>query len=203
MKLYQAHFTPPAAAPYDREDWFWQIYGHVLLPIVEQQQPNRFWFTYYVENGVRHVEFRYEAPDKFDDATWALNPTLHAEFDIIHDLSGGRFLGTNQRNTSAPDRGNLMFDFLHQAARLTLSQLSHIDQGYWQLETNADFGNNHYGFTLESPHHLLCNMSNMPLGVVIIKFEMPPFEGVTALSPLYAKLRGLYNNTLPVIKVKF
>ena len=35
MGLYQLQFDLPDAFPFDKDDWHWQAYGEVILPIVE------------------------------------------------------------------------------------------------------------------------------------------------------------------------
>jgi len=141
----------------------------------------------------------------FDPTTLDIQPSEHTEFDIHADLSGTRFLGTNQRQTDAPDRGSKIFDFLHTASVLTLDQISHRDQGgYWVWEENPDRGNNHSGKTLEIVHHLFCNLSAVPTAVVVVDSVQANQKQINQIqSPLYAKNLGVLNPNSLVVPVQY
>lgn len=205
-KQYHLRFDIPDQKPYDRFDWYLQAYGNLLLPFLANHSPQRFWFSRYQEpNMPKHLLVRYESETMFDPSSLDIQPSEHTEFDIHADLSGTRFLGTNQRGHNAPDRGSKIFDFLHAAALLTLDQISHQDQdGYWAWEENPDSGNNHFGRTLESVHHLFCNLSAIPTAVVIVDPVEANQKQISQIqSPLYAKCFGVLTPNSPVIPVQY
>jgi len=47
LNLYQLQFDIPDKHPFNREDWYWQAYGEIILPIVQNNRLKRFWFTRY------------------------------------------------------------------------------------------------------------------------------------------------------------
>lgn len=81
----------------------------------------------------------------------------------------------------------MIFDYLHATARFYIDTLSHCDGNcYWYREDNQDRGNNDKGDSFETYHHLLCNMTGVPTGVVYTKIVE---TGETAfLSHLYFKI---------------
>ena len=203
MKQVHLHFDIPDSHPYDRPDWYFQAYGNIILPIVTNHLPKRFWFSQY--QPPKHLLLRYESQEIFDDLTnLSILPSEHEEFDIYADLSQPRHFGTNQRMNDKNDRGSKIFDFLHAASVLTLDQLSHQENGYWVWEENSDRGNNHYGKTLEIVHHLFCNLSAVPTAVVEIDPVVANQKQLHPLqSPLYAKIHGGYIQTNPIISIQY
>ena len=108
------------------------------------------------------------------------------------------------RKTGSDHRGSKIFDFLHAASVLTLDQLSHQDQGYWVWEENPDKGNNHYGRTLESVHHLFCNLSAVPTAVVVIDPNLANQKQLDRfLSPLYSKIHRVYTPNIPIFPIQY
>jgi len=205
MPHFHLRFNAPNSHPYDTDTVRWQLLGDVVLPFVEQNLPSRFWFSRYHGGGVpSQIFLRYES-DKMAKNLPTLDPEEHHEFDIIEDLSGPRFLGDNEQNRDRNIRGNLLFDFLHTASRLTLAQLSHLDNaGYWQIEKNSDHVNNHFGSSLESMHHLFCNLSSVPTAVVLVpSHENTPAHQTRLISPFYAKMKGLYSDDLSVARIYY
>lgn len=200
MKLYQLRFDLPSQYPFDRLDWYWQAYGEVILPIVQNNSFRRYWFTRYGGlNQNPHILLRYEAKQEVKDFP-GIQPSKHHEYDMVGDLSSERFFGTNRRFSDAKQRAEMIFDFLHVGSKLTLAQLSHKDSaGYWCLEKSSDFANNHFGCPLESIHHLFCNLSATPTAVAVCKTN----AGTKLMSPLYAKENKLFTSTTQVERVEF
>jgi hypothetical protein len=200
MPQFSLRFDIPNAHPFNRGDWFIQAYGEVLIPLVTDFAPSRFWFSRYAGGNVpKHVMFRYEAVTQIVNPNWVIVPTEHVAFNIHQDLSQPRLHGLNQRKADANERGSQVFDFLHAGAQLTLDQLSHKDNnGYWVLEV-AQHNDNHYGRSLEVMHHLFCNMSDVPTAVIDVGPVVAAQRGLMSryLSPLYAKALGLYDYNAP------
>jgi hypothetical protein len=196
--------------------------GNIVLPVYETGKLDRFWFTHYGGFAKdHHAKFRFST-DHFNDVHAVLEPlikqyalTLQEEhghtyphpFDIVSDLVPAHeyaHYGNNQRNTDRLERGSLLYSFLHASAILTLHCLSHHDpDGRWFREENLDRGNNHYGDTMESIHHLFCNLSNVPTAVCVVSVAGqfgPPYQ---LMSPLYCKINRLFSQSTQVIPVKF
>ena len=205
MAQFHLRFDLPNNPPYDRPDWCWQAYGELVLPFIDTHHPTRFWFSQYeAPNIPKHILVRYESPAIFDAANLSIQPVEHHAFNIHDDLGVPRFFGANQRKNDSQLRGSMIFDFLHQASLLTLDQLSHKEHGYWCLEQSPDQDNNHYGYTLESVHHLFCNLSRVPTAVALIPAAIAQQHQTNPiLSPLYAKIFGVYTLQTPVVRVEF
>jgi len=133
--------------------------------------------------------------------------TYPHEYDIIGDLapaSSQSHYGVNQRHSDRRQRGELLYSFLSSAAILTLHCLSHSDaEGRWHRESNPDHGNNHFGDTTESLHHLYCNLSNVSTAVCIVPVAGqvgPPYQ---LMSPLHAKISNKYAPGTRVVLVNY
>jgi len=202
--MIQRHlkFDLPNQPPFDRQDWWWQAYGDIVLPL--SGGLSRFWFSRYgALNQNPYILLRYEVEEELTE--FPLEPSEHKEFDIVADLSGERFFGTNQRFLDAKQRGDMIFDFLHQTARLTLSQLSHKDKdGYWRLESSSDRGNNHFGSPMESVHHLFCNSSATPVGIALahIQQSTDPKDLIFPCGLIQAKNSGLMKPDTQVVRIE-
>lgn len=163
----------PSVPPCDQPDtWFESFLGNEILPIVEACPLKRFWFTRYRDARGPFIKFRFEADDlacvepKIQDLLARFKPTDdgYGDYDYAGDIGEGeqsRFLGKNTRNPNKQRRGDIAFDMLHGAARLTLDCLSGPDaNGYFRLEERTD------GFslqvTMEQFHHLFCSVTGPP-----------------------------------------
>ena len=217
----------PQSAPFDRPDtipgnWYDSFLGNVALPAYETGKLDRFWFSHYGALGDNpHVKFRFSTDD-FKTVNSILQTVISKysltlleehgltyphEFDIVSDLvpvHEKAHYGDNQRHSDHRERGEHLYTFLSGAAVLSLHCLSHTDaDGYWYRETNPDVGNNHFGDTTESLHHLYCNLSNVPTAVCVLPIAGhvgPPFQLV---SPLYAKISGKYLHGAQVVRVMY
>ena len=167
----------PEAKPYDREDWFYSFLGHFALPAIKEAEAagliEMFWFgQYQSEPFKRFTRFRYTS-NKPDDAAkhFEEHRKKHGFLDITAAIGeqaydageflGARFCGNNARNLPAKSRRELIIRLLHAASQATLHTLSHTDaDGYWQIETNTDNGNNPSGKVFDSIFHLLDNTAN-------------------------------------------
>ncbi len=195
MEQRELYAKLPNNPPFDTDAFFPTFVGSFVLPLLATQNITRYWFTQYGSAGNRQIRFRYELNSfaqlqpQFDALVTQLGLTVNnsAVFDVVGDLSGQRFLGTNQRQTNYRARGEMIFDYLHATARLYIDTLSHCDaNGYWHREDNQDRGNNDKGDSFETYHHLLCNMTGVPTEVVYAKIVE---TGETAfLSRLYFKI---------------
>ncbi len=199
----------PDVSPFDNDRHYESYIGNVVVPLIQTGLIPKFWFSHYGRTGDAEVKLRYTTtnypqlqPTIASLVTqFGLNVVADQLFNIVGDLSGQpRFLGQNARQQNGNGRGVLIYDFLHSSSQLFVDCLSHRDgQGYWYVEANQDAGNSHHGSSLETVHHLFCNVSNVPTSIVIVKHQ----TGFAFLSPLYAKINGLYAPGLPEFKVDF
>jgi len=176
----------PPVAPYDTEYYLETFAGEFILPI--QHLLERFWFTRYKIPGERYVLFRFSTNDfeqlvpHFELICTRFGSMGCDEYDFVSDLGAPRFLGSNARNQSQRERAELIYDFLTTAAKLLLASLIRNRDGRWQHETETSTGQN-LQTSLESVHHLLCNMTMIP---TVALFCNPSRETPFLMSPLYA-----------------
>lgn len=182
MPIKSLQLDVPDKVPYDRhESWFESFVGNNLLPIIERNVFQRYWFSRYGAVGRgKHILFRYEVEDEdmvhedIEDLKARFQPNQHDAYDPSGDLGHGensRFFGANARHQDHDQRGQLAFDFLFASARLFLHCLSPVGAGYWQLESETTSRFN-VRTSLEQFHHLFCNMTCVPTFVVVAEHRM-------------------------------
>lgn len=202
MPVKSLSLTIPDSPPYDQAgSWFESFAGNELLPLVEENQFARFWFTRYggVGHG-KHILFRFEVDDlasvesQITDlrSKFPAGPDGYKDYDYSGDIGRGersRFLGRNSRHQDSARRGGIAFDFLHAAARLFLDCLTGPDSGgYFQLEpeTTSSFS---VATSMEQFHHLFCNLSGVPTFIAITVH--PELPGHQVMS--YEEFKGAAN----------
>jgi hypothetical protein len=90
------------------------------------------------------------------------------DFPHLDDLANRRFLGGDFTEARRQERAELLARFLCATGCLMLHALTGPDaQGSFQLETNQDQHQNPHGNTFESIHHLFCNITDVPLRVLV------------------------------------
>jgi hypothetical protein len=83
-------------------------------------------------------------------------------WNMLGDLGGDRFVGEPRSPDRRERRARLIVDFLHSVSTLTLDCLVETDGGRWTFEANDD-RNSPNGSSFESPLHLFCNMTDVPV----------------------------------------
>lgn len=184
----------PQAAPYETDAFLHTFAGEFILPIHDKLA--RLWFSRYViPGGRRHILFRFST-EKYDEvkkdlataaATFKDTGYKEGDYDYLNDLGHGendRFLG-NARDRDPAKRAEVVYDFLTAGARLYLSCLVKETDGHWRLEQEIRSGHN-IETSLESIHHLFCNMTNVPTFVRL--FVAPGNEVAAARLPAQMQL---------------
>lgn len=177
MHVKSLSLVVPDDKPYDNpENWFLSFVGNNLLPVIEEGNISRFWFTAYGAVGHeqgKHIRFRFEVHDlalvkariSHLIECFGNDPSGYTDYNVGKDIGRGeksRFLGTNAKHQDEVRRGDLAFNFLHASACLMLDCLVGPDtDGYFALESVTESG-----FSIETPleqfHHLFCNMTQVP-----------------------------------------
>jgi hypothetical protein len=88
-------------------------------------------------------------------------------WDMLGDLGGDRFVGDPRTHDRRVRRADIIVDLLFAASRLALDCLVEADEGQWVAETNNDRESPN-GSSFESPLHLFCNMTDVPVFVTIL-----------------------------------
>lgn len=87
------------------------------------------------------------------------------DWDITYDCGGDRFIGENVTPARRAERAIRIVRFYHATSDLMLHNLVGPNQGgYFRMENNPDSA---LGSSFESIHHLFCNMTEVPLCVVV------------------------------------
>ena len=167
MMLKSIHVGIPDTKPFDRADWFEAFVGNFVLSILDAKLIDSYWFSRY-QDPKKHARFRVKTKDyslikpKVDDLIKDLGLTNLADEETYDggEFRGRRFVGENTRKIDPAARQELIWDFLHVSSRLYVDTFSHSDADrYWYREQNHDRDNNIDGDTMESPHHLFCNLT--------------------------------------------
>jgi hypothetical protein len=125
----------------------------------------------------RSLRFRYEFSDEqingFETTLRELIETHHCvisdfrAYMYLDDLGGDRFIGGERTQQRRLERAELMTKYLCDTCQLFIHCLQGPDQdGRFQLEM-SDSNQNPHGSIFESVHHLLCNITNVPLRILI------------------------------------
>ena len=168
MILKSIHVVIPDTKPFDRGDWFEAFVGHFVLPVVATNLVESYWITRYQDQDKKkHARFRVRLKDYIQ-----LKPTVDAliskwqftdladEENYGEEFRSPRWVGDRTPPVDPAKRQELIWRFLTTAAALYVDTFSHADNdGYWHREENRDRGNNIDGDTMESIHHLFCNMT--------------------------------------------
>ncbi|MDB6058057.1 MAG: hypothetical protein JWO95_1901 [Verrucomicrobiales bacterium] len=169
LELKSIHIGIPDHKPFDRSDWFEAFVANFVKPIVESGLVDSYWFTRY-QDPKKNARLRIKTQNASAVAAKVANLVLTYQLTDRADetnydgaeFRGPQFVGVNTRQINPTSRQELIWGFLSASAGLYLDTFSHSDQdGYWYREQNHDRGNNIDGETMESPHHLFCNMTDV------------------------------------------
>ena len=167
MILKSIHLGIPNTKPFDRGDWFEAFVGNFILHILDSGLIDSYWFTRY-QDPDKNIRFRIKTQDyapvkvHVDGLIKKFGLTDFADEEQYDggEFRGRRFVGQSTRNINPIERQAIIWDFLHASSRLYVDTFSHSDvDGYWYREENHDRDNNIDGDTIESPHHLFCNLT--------------------------------------------
>jgi hypothetical protein len=121
----------------------------------------------------RSIRFRYSVPNNFQDEfeSQAMRFIEHA--GVQYQISvimislviwvALRFIENNVSQVRKEERANLVVDYLHSISKLIVDciEVLHTTEGF-SLEKSTSMENPN-GSIFESLHHLLCNMTNVPI----------------------------------------
>lgn len=127
----------------------------------------------------RSVRFRYSVPEEarqaFEDRCLFFIRNVGCAishflpYDFLGDLGGARHLGGERTEPRQQCRARLVAEVYQAISRVVIDALVGPDlQGRYQVEQN-DSPENPLGCSFESIHHLFCNITNVPLRVLISK----------------------------------
>lgn len=192
MSHHSVHLSFPANAPFDREDWFENFLGRLVVPIVGTGKIARFWFSRYGSQQRHEIRFRLET-DSWNEIAPLVQRKIRdlgftdlndeQSYSNVGDLGNDRFLSQDAHGTDATRRSSLVLDVLHRLCVLHLDTLVGPDKdGYFRQESNQNINNPH-GSIFESMHHLMCNITGVVTEVDLMQIGT---NQLILESPLYA-----------------
>jgi hypothetical protein len=130
------------------------------------------------QRGHRSLRFRFEIEDSsqptfehrltqlLGEYKYRFSSVLH--YDQVQDTGGERLLGNENRKPGRDvQRAQLVTEMYHVISQLVIDALVGPDQQWrFQVETN-DHDENPNASAFESLHHLFCNITNVPLSVLV------------------------------------
>ena len=112
------------------------------------------------------------------------------DFDPVAHLGGDRFVGEDRDARRRRERAKLVVSFLDAVSKLVLHSLIGPDaEGRFRIESNDDRQQNPLGSSFESIHHLFCNITGVPLRVLVFSDGSQTFVGTDWYSPQQAGWR--------------
>ena len=169
------HLKLPNVPQYNSQFALETFAGEHIIPIA--QHFRWFWFSRYGAVGSWEVRFRFATEDfpaveahyNHLADTFAHGADGCGDYDYVQDLGGQRFLGQDASNLDQKVRAGLVYDFLTASARLLLASLVHDHNGTWRHEHETQSQLNRET-SLESAHHLFCNMTGTPTWAAILLY---------------------------------
>ena len=177
MTLKSIHLNIPDTKPFDRDDWFEAFVGNFVIPILDTGLIDSYWFTRYIDPK-KNTRFRIKTKDyslvkpHVDDLISKFGFTDLADEEEYEgaEFRDHRFVGKKVRNIALSTRQEIIWDFLHASSHLYVDTFSHCDaDGYWYREINHARCFNINGDTLESIHHLFCNLTGFEPRVELLE----------------------------------
>jgi hypothetical protein len=169
--------------------WFW--FSWYAAPVGEDSKDcditkvsNEYKHSFPGENKLVHlsIRFRYNVDGSAQRAFegrlkqvagqygYYVSDSDVLDYNQVEDTGGRRFLAAEKlfEEGRAEKRAELVTLFYHATARLVIDCLvGPDDKRRFRMETNADLEQNPHGSTFESLHHLFCNITRVPLSILI------------------------------------
>ncbi len=175
MRYYFGHFSiPTTKAPYNDKAKVWpSTVGNLVKPVVEKFEGLKYWFSFY-GNYIQFAAYT----DRFDLLAEALrNRAADLGFVLVRppeandtlegDCARDKFLTDPSKDKMR--RAKLVLDYLHTISALYVDTL--VENGdFWAVEENSD-ANNPDRVPFQAFHHMLCNISQVPLAIYRYQFN--------------------------------
>jgi hypothetical protein len=195
----QTRIFVPYFMPYDASLWAETVFGRIIRPAaIGVPELEWFWFSRYdtkddtgdcdiskipkefQAGGTGHyrsVRLRYSGSQgtiqKFEETCEKLITQAGcriSDYRLVTDLGNDRHIGGNQSEERRKNRADLVARLYDSIARVILDSLvGPDDQGRYSIETGAEAPQ---GSPFETPHHLFCNMTGVPLRVLVSQLAL-------------------------------
>lgn len=160
--------------------WFWFLrYSEPKTSGSPDFDANRIADEFFVNGIGRMVRFRFAIRDSDLSSLEAHGSLLiHQEgccfshwpdYSALGELGGARFCGENGLSKPCSERAELNAGLLCSLSKLVLHSLIGPDaEGRCRMEKNTNQQNPN-GSTFESLHHCFCNMTGVPLDMIVLR----------------------------------
>jgi len=160
--------------------WYWFLrYGESKTSGSLDFDANRIADEFFVNGIGRLVRFRFSMRSDDFPAFESHGSDLFQQegcgfshwpdYGGLGELGGARFCGENGLSKPSSERAGLNAAMLYSLSRIVLHSLIGPDsEGRHQMEKNT-YEENPNGSTFESLHHCFCNMTGVPLDVIVLR----------------------------------
>lgn len=162
-------------------DWFW--FSRYIAPRTDSGDcdiniiPEEYGINRNGQRLYRSLRFRYQIPDEkvntFETDVKELIKQCSCvisdfrPYPMMDDLGGDRFIGGERSQQRRIERAELVVQYLCAISQIFIHSLEGPDDsGKFHLEV-SDSRENPHGSIFESLHHILCNITNVPLRVLV------------------------------------
>lgn len=193
MRYYFGHFAiPTAKAPYSDATKVWpSTVGNLVKPVVETFPGLKYWFSFYgnyIQFAAYTDQFELVAEalkKQADDLGFALIRPPEANDTLEGDCAREKFVTDPSKDKTR--RAKLVLDYLHTISALYVDTL--VENGdSWSVEENRD-PNNPDKISFQAFHHMLCNISQVPLAIYRYQFNgQQAWDSPFAISHFAARL---------------
>lgn len=178
-------------------DWFW-FSRYYASPSIDSGDcdVNIVPKEYQIDGSLRSLRIRFELPDS-NTRAFEENGSLRIreekcfisdwrDYGLVADLGGNRFVGEVRNDARRAERAKLGVSFLHSLSKLVLHTLVGPDaEGRFRVESNDDRQNPLHS-SFNSVHHLFCNITAVPLRLLVFSDGSQTFIGTDWYTPQQA-----------------
>lgn len=170
----------PLVSEHPELKWFWFLrYDEPKDSKSGHFDVSRIPDEFFVNDMAHMIRFRFAIPAVDVDAFESHGSELiqkngccfshWPEYGALGELGGQRFCGNSKPVKPCSERAELNALMLCSLSRIVLHSLEGPDEdGRYRMEKNVD-SENPNGSTFESLHHCFCNMTGVPLDVIVLR----------------------------------
>jgi hypothetical protein len=121
-------------------------------------------FRYEMEDGALAL-FEQAAQEAIADSRCGISD--FRDYPFLQDLGGDRFIGGDRTDLRRQERAHLIYRFLQSTCLVYIHCLVGPDEGGKYMLEICESDENPLGSIFESVHHLFCNITDVPLRILV------------------------------------